>query len=214
VLQGKTKRFQQVQLASSCSTRHGRDMEQAVSTAPEQTRSRDEIVADIVLELGGAQGESLVLSENNTRDVVMSFVTMLTALDMVYRKEWSREQRTSEADYAKNFDCLLAELESKLAHPLAPSPDVQLISGIGRMREACRIQMLFRPKGGRGTSAMKRGCAGSALHLMQFFSRCPISGSAETAFPVITALLYEAATGEREASCKRACDHILRYHPH
>jgi hypothetical protein len=79
------------------------------------------------------------------------------------------------------------------------------------MREACRIRMLFRPKSGRGTSSMKRSCAGSALHLMQWFSRRPNSGSAETSFPVITALLYETVTGEHDASCKRACDWTLRY---
>jgi hypothetical protein len=144
--------------------------------------------------------------------VVMSFVECLVALDRVYRQEWSREQRMAEAHYAESLDGLLAELESRLTHPLAPTPDAQIISGLKRMRAACRTQMLFRPKSGRGVSRMKRGCAGSALHLMQRFSRRPIAGSAETAFPVITALLFEAVTGEQEASCKRACDHILRYH--
>jgi hypothetical protein len=128
VLQRKTKCFQQAQLASSCSTRHGRDMEQAISTASEPARSHDDIVAEIVLELGDARGEFLVLSENDTRAVVMSFVRSLTALDSVYRKEWSRKQRVAEADYAQSLDGLLAELESKLTHPLAPTPDVQLIS--------------------------------------------------------------------------------------
>jgi hypothetical protein len=59
---------------------------------------------------------------------------------------------------------------------------------------------------------MKRSCAGSAFHLMQTFSRRPIAGSAESSFWVITQLLFEAVTGEKEANCKRACDHILRYH--
>jgi hypothetical protein len=165
-----------------------------------------------VLELGDARGQCIVLSENDTRDVVMSFVDSLVALDRVYRGEWSREERMAEAEYAENLDAQLAELESRLKNPLAPKPNVQIVSGIKQMRAACRAQMLLRPKGGRAVDRMKRSCAGSALCLMQRFSRRPIAGSAETAFPVITALLFEAVTGEQEASCKRACDHILRYH--
>jgi hypothetical protein len=69
----------------------------------------------------------------------------------------------------------------------------------------------FRPKGGQKVNDMKRSCAGVALGLMRNYSRRPISGSAETAYPVITALLYEAVTGEREANTKRACDWIIRH---
>jgi hypothetical protein len=188
-------------------------MERTISARPlAPTRSLDEIADDIVLELGDAGGECLVLPESDTRDVVMSFVDSLVALDRVYRREWSREERMAEAEYAEKLDAHLAELECRLKHPLAPTPDVQIISGIKQMRAACRTRMLLRPKGGRAAHCMKRSCAGSALHLMQRFSRRPIAGSAETAFPVITALLFEAVTGEQEASCKRACDHILRYH--
>lgn len=168
----------------------------------------------IVLEMGGVRGEYLVLSESDTRDVVISFLTCLVPLAKLYQREWSREQRMARADYAGGLDALLAELESRLAQPLplAPTPDEQFISEIGRLREACRVEMLFRPKGGRGVNNMKYSCASNALYLMQRFSRRPISGSAETAYPAITALLYEAVTGERDANCKRAYDWILRSH--
>jgi hypothetical protein len=180
-------------------------MVRATATAP---RSRDEIISDIVLELDDARDESLV-AENDTRAWVTAYVECLVA----QRQDRSREQRKAEADYAERLDGLLTELESSLTHPLAPTPDAGLLSGIERMRSMCRTKTLpwFRPKGGRNVNYIKRSCAGVALHLVRRFSRRPISGSAETAFPVVTALLHEAVTGERNASCKRAYEWILRH---
>jgi hypothetical protein len=183
-------------------------MEQAISTASEPTRSRDEIISDIVLELGGARGETLVESENDTRDWVTAHVECSVA-----HPPRSPRATQAEADHAKKLDGLLAELESSLTHPQAPAPDAGLLSGIERMRATCRMKTLpwFRPKGGRNVNYVKRNCAGVALHLVRRYSRHPISGSAETAYPVITALLYEAVTGERDANCKRAYEWILRF---
>jgi hypothetical protein len=172
------------------------------------TASLDEIVDEIVRELGDPLGKSLILPENAVRDEVISFVGRLTA----GARKGSREQRMAEADHAQSIDGLLAQLESKLAHPLAPRFNKQLLSAIGRMQEACQRQRLFRPKGGREIDHLKRYCARSTLFLMQKISRRPISGSAETSFPVVTALLHEAVTGERDANCKRACDWVLRHH--
>src|SRR5689334_7582813 len=113
-------------------------MEQVIST-----RSLDEIVDDIVRELGDARGER---PENDTRAEVMSLVSRLTA----GARKGVREQRRAEVDHAQNIDSLLAELELRLADPLAPRFNKRLIDGIRQMREACqRIQMSFRPKGGR-----------------------------------------------------------------
>ena len=177
-------------------------MEQVNSTAPEPTRSLDEIVDDIVLEFG-----DLILPEATTRAEVMSLVSRLDA----GARKGSREQRRAEVDHAQSIDGLLAELELRLADPLAPRFNKRLISGIGQMREACqRIQMLFQPKGGREVNHVKRLCASSAFYLMQMFSRRPISGSAGNPFPAVTELLFEAVTGEPDANCKRACDAILR----
>jgi hypothetical protein len=197
-------------------------------TAPARRRNLDDIVADVVCELGDATYKQLVLSEANTHDAVMSFVNTLVGLDRVYQWEWSREQRIAEAKYAEGLDSLLAQFESKLKHPLATAffgapragrmvPDDAAIADdqrvfiekLAQMREVCRVGMLFRPKRGRGSDRMKRSCAGSAFHLMQTFSRRPIAGSAESPFWVITQLLFEAVTGEKEANCKRACDYIL-----
>ena len=187
-------------------------------------RNIDDIVADVVRELGDATYKQLVLSEANTHDAVMSFVNVLVAVDRAYQREWSREQRIAEAKYAEG---LLAQLESKLKHPLATAyfipragpivPDDAAIAAdqqvfiekLAQMRQECRVAMSLRPKRGRSSDRMKRSCAGSAFHLMQTFSRRPIAGSAESPFWVITQLLFEAVTGEKEANCKRACDYIL-----
>ena len=182
-------------------------MGRAISTAPEPTRSREEIVDDIMREFGGARGESLILSEADTRTGVLSFVTRLTA----GARKWSREYRKAEADCAQGIDDLLTELESKLKDPLAPRFNAQVISTIGSMRESCQAQMQFRPKDGREFDHLKHYCARSARHLMQSFSRRKISGSAETSFPVVTALLFESTTGKRDANVKRACDATLRH---
>lgn len=192
-------------------------------------RNIDDIVADVVRELGDATYKRLVLSEADTHDAVMSFINVLVALNGVYQREWSREQRIAEAKYAEDLDSLLAQLESKLKHPLAATffgvpragrivPDDGtvgadqrvFIEDLAQMREVCRVAMLFRPKHGRSSDRMKRSCAGSAFHLMQTFSRRPVAGSAESPLWVITQLLFEAVTGEKEANCKRACDYILR----
>jgi hypothetical protein len=185
-------------------------MRRVISTAPEPTRERDEIVDDIVRELGGARGESLILPEAAVRAEIMRSVSRMTA----GARRWSREQRKAEADHAQSIDDLLAELELKLADPLAPRFNKQIFSAMGRLtaviREMCQKQTLFRPKGGREVDQLKRDCASSAFHLMQKFSRHKISGSAQTSYPVIAALLFEAVTGEREANVKRACEHVLR----
>src|SRR5215469_6807376 len=104
-------------------------MEQVISTAPEPTRSLDEIVDDIVLECGDVQGESLILPEATTRAEVMSLVSRLDA----GARKGSREQRRAEVDHAQSIDGLLAELELRLADPLAPRFNKQLISRIGQM---------------------------------------------------------------------------------
>jgi hypothetical protein len=191
-------------------------------------RDVDEIVADVVRELGDATYKQLMLSEADTHDAVMSFVNVLAAVNRVYQREWSHEQRIAEARYAEKMDSLLAQLEAELKHPFATAffgapyagrivPDDATIADyhrvfieeLAQMREGCRVAMLFRPKRGRNSDRMKRSCAGSAFHLMQTFSRRPVAGSAESPFWVITQLLFEAVTGEKEANCKRACDYIL-----
>jgi hypothetical protein len=210
MLQGKTKCFQQAQLASGCSTRHTCDTEQAILTAPEPPRSRDEIISDIVLELAGARGKSLILPENDVRAELSSLVSRLIA----GARKWSRDYRKAEVGRARAIDDLLTELEVALADPLAPRFNKQIIFEMlwvhAVIREACQKQMELQPKGRREVDHIKRLCASSALHLVQRFSRHPISGSAESTFSVIAALVYEAVTGERDSNVKRAAEHVLR----
>jgi hypothetical protein len=126
---------------------------------------------------------------------------------------WDRKERKAEADCAQGIDELLTDLESRLADPLAPRFNKRFLSELGRLtaviREACRRQMLFRPKGGREIDQMKRDSANAVFYLMEKAHR-PISGSAETTFPVVTMLLFEAVTGKPEANVKRACEYVLR----
>jgi hypothetical protein len=44
---------------------------------------------------------------------------------------------------------------------------------------------------------------------METFSDLKPVGTVESPFPVIASLLFEAATGEKDANLKRACDRVL-----
>ena len=179
-------------------------------------RNLTDIVADVVRELGDQTDKQLVLSEAHTHAAVMSSAKFVVGLDRVYKGERSREQLMAVSKYAEDLGSLLAQVESKLKHPLATAlvmpddADQRFFKELALMREVCRANMLARPNRGRSSDNVKRGCAAHAFHLMQHFSRRPITGSAESPFLVITQLLFEAATGEKEANCKRACDDILR----
>jgi hypothetical protein len=174
-------------------------------------RSLDEvvggIVAAIVRELGGPTGRSLILPEAATRAKVMSRVRRL----IFGEEKGSREQRRTAADIARSIDTLLDQLEPLLEHPLAPHASKRGIPWIAQMRNACRAEMQSRPKGGREVDHLKRYCAHHALHLMETLSSRKPSGSAESPFLVITALLFEATTGRRNASCRRACEYVIRH---
>jgi hypothetical protein len=168
---------------------------------------RDEIVDAILRELGHPRGQGLVLSQNDTRAAVTALVGRLN----VALRKGRRDLRKAAADVAKDIDGLLANLELKLTHPLAPLSDPGLISRIERLREVCKKQMLVRPKPGRPSpkDELKRGCAAGAYHLVRRLSRRRIVSSPGGAFLRITELLYEALTGEREANCTRACMWML-----
>jgi hypothetical protein len=253
-----------VQLASSCSTQHFCDMQQAIPPEPEPTRSRDEVIDDIVLELGGARGESLIPPKADTRTIYRciqqavvqvpqadweeagntvrveaitsagreprepsggnpispenivraEMVLLFAGLTALYkRQERLREQRRTETEYAQRLDEQFAKLESMHEHSPAPWVSAGFMSGIKGFREALELQIKSRPKGGQKTDHVKAACARAAFHLMKKYSRKKISGSAESSFPLITMWLVEAATGEREASVRRACAAVLRSPP-
>jgi hypothetical protein len=153
-------------------------------------------------------GGSPIQPENVIRAEVMSMVQRVT--ELVLRQGRSREERRAVADYNQSIDAKVTELESMLKDWRAARPDAGFISGIERTRAACRMRMALRPKRGQQTDHVKLACARCAFDLMKRFSRHPISGSADSSFQLITARLYEAVIGEPDASCKRACESILR----
>jgi hypothetical protein len=55
----------------------------------------------------------------------------------------------------------------------------------------------------------KHLCAWHALGLMRELSDGKITGTKDSAFRVITGLLYEALSGQQDADLKRACDSVL-----
>jgi hypothetical protein len=55
----------------------------------------------------------------------------------------------------------------------------------------------------------KHTCAWHALGLMRELSDGKITGTKDSAFRVVTGLLYEAVSGQPDADLKRACDSVL-----
>jgi hypothetical protein len=56
----------------------------------------------------------------------------------------------------------------------------------------------------------KHLCAWHALGLMRELSDRKITGTKDSAFRVVTGLLYEAVSGQPDADLKRACDSVLQ----
>jgi hypothetical protein len=56
----------------------------------------------------------------------------------------------------------------------------------------------------------KHLCAWNALGLMRELSDRKITGTKDSAFRVVTGLLYEAVSGRPDADLKRACDSVLQ----
>ena len=56
----------------------------------------------------------------------------------------------------------------------------------------------------------KHLCAWLALGLMRELSDRKITGTKDSAFRVVTGLLYEAVSGQPDADLKRACDSVLQ----
>ena len=58
--------------------------------------------------------------------------------------------------------------------------------------------------------ACQAPCAWHALGLMGELSDRKIKGTKDSAFRVVTGLLYEAVSGQPDADLKRACDSVLQ----
>jgi hypothetical protein len=57
---------------------------------------------------------------------------------------------------------------------------------------------------------VKTQCAWTAHYIMRELSNKKISGTKDGAFWIITSLLYEAVSGQKNAALKRTCDSVLR----
>jgi hypothetical protein len=168
---------------------------------------RDKIIDEVIEKLGGAEGESLLpWSDACRRGVVKSYIDRLAPLQR------ADARRRAEADIAEDIDDLLAKLEIKLAHSHAPRFNAQVLRGIKWMREMCQAQMRGRPEAHGPVKHLKRGCAHCAFDLMWGFSDLRPSSSPGGPFLTITALLFEAVTGEYGADVTRACLAVLRHH--
>jgi hypothetical protein len=176
-------------------------MKRTIPPEPEPARSLDEIVDDIVRELGDVPA-----ARAEVRGLILRMA--------VGEARWDRVQRKKEADHAQRIDDHFAEIEPMLADPLAPRFNRQIYSTLARVtgviREVCQEQMKVRPRDGREVDQLKRDCANAALHLMQKFSRHKISGTAGSSFPVVAMLLFEAVSDQPDADMKRATEHVLR----
>jgi hypothetical protein len=136
---------------------------------------------------------------------------------------FEREAIKTERDRARGLIDTIAELERqfrnaprelKLDFPIddlhPDSHPARLFAELNYVRERCEAIIADTLTAGR-KDQVKRSCARVALHLIRTFStQGAACGSDESTFPRITALIYEALTGEEKASGFRAlCKDML-----
>ena len=101
---------------------------------------------------------------------------------------------------------------SVASRSLVPSSidQVSLAGELKRLRKVCADAIDpgfgFHPN----YDPVKYHCAWFAHVMMRKLSDMKISGTKDGAFWTITSLLYEAASGQKNAALKRACDSVLR----
>ncbi len=136
---------------------------------------------------------------------------------------FEREAIKTERERAGGLIDTIAELERqfknaprelKLDFPIddlhPDSHPARLFAELSHVRERCEAIVADTLTAGL-KDQVKGRCAQSALHLIRTFStQRPTCGSDGSTFPRITALLYEAVTGEERASGFRAvCNDML-----
>src|SRR5450631_512758 len=105
--------FQRLPFTVGSSTRHTRDMELVSRTKSKPAKSRrslDDIVDDIVLELGDARGQCFRLAEDETRAKVRHAIEDSTKFFDRWDSSFSRRGRAAIAKDAQELAGLIAAL--------------------------------------------------------------------------------------------------------
>jgi hypothetical protein len=157
-------------------------------------------------------------TEANSAETVRDAVTeRLDVLGDVVPNHFSREAIRRTRQGARALRDAIRQLEESLARAppelrmrlkLEPAPGWQhpLLQELHRARNGCESAVDAAPS----TDKVKEWCARVAFQLILKFSETKPTGTDESPFRVIAALVYEAITGEPDRDLKRACDNHLR----
>jgi hypothetical protein len=206
-----------------------------------RVRRREEIIDDLMVELGGPA--YLLLSEEETREALIHDVEILTRSVPLWKKISTSKARAATAEWADRLDAwagagiaLLDDIPGSLALSLfgplesrsgksveeiveaLESDRRSFLERLSRMRAVALTEP--RPRRGGEPDVEKDQCASVAYNLMKALTRIPITGTTGGPFETFAALLYEACGLCRydesalapDANLKRSCDRILHLH--
>jgi hypothetical protein len=192
-------------------------------------RGTDEIVEEIVDHLRPWKSHKSVAAITTAVNHELNVLLKLAPLQA------QLFDRAGNRAHAKKLDGALSEVKTLLASapgalawflfgPLSPSESQSIenielayraradsfFAELKRLRKVCAHAV----DPGFATHAnyddAKDLCAWNALGLMRELSDGKITGTKDSAFRVVTGLLYEAVSGQPDADLKRACDAVLQ----
>lgn len=185
-------------------------MKPPLSVGPANAVRRDEIVEEIVNSLRPWQA---YLSRD---EVTVAVKHELDFLFQTITVEQRLSDRKRNRDYAKKLDHTLTKVETLLKS----APSAFEWAYRSRVTSFLAQLELFRKAYSRAIAPglgyhpnfnyQKNDCAWWAYELLSGLSKRIVSGTQEGPFQVITSLLYEAISGEKDSDIKRACDSVLR----
>jgi len=208
-------------------------------TPPDAIR-RAETVEEIVDHLRpwkDRKGTTAVIAEvNRALDVLVNLAPLEAKLfdrtrNRIHAQQLDRALAEVEALLASAPGALASFLLNPLP-PLTMTEDGELVEAVPRSIED--IERAYRKRADSFATELKRLrkvcaravdpgfgshpnydhakhlCAWFAYGLMEGLSDRKITGTEDAAFQAIASLLYEAISGQRSASLKRACDSVLR----
>ena len=207
---------------------------------PPDAIGRDELVEEIVDHLRpwkDRKGAAAVTAEvNRALDVLLKLVPLEAKLsDRTRNRTHALQLDSVLAEVETLLVSAPGMLASFLFNPLPPlimTEDGVLVEAVPRSIED--IERAYRKRADSFATELKRLrkvcaravdpgfgshpnydhakhlCAWFAYGLMEGLSDRKITGTEDAAFQAIASLLYEAISGQRSASLKRACDSVLR----